>query len=180
MSYEPRPLPEKIQRLCTELDAPNLLVAHLILVHDVAVDLVEGLRQKFPGLEFDQEAVCFGAGSHDFSKIKFPNELTGPGRQHEDDAFLREHGIEPRLARFCRTHSRWDEELELPLEDILVALSDCVWKGQRIDELEKQVIDKIAEQTGVEKWEVYSGFDLLLDEIASRGDERLAFQRANG
>ena len=117
-------------------------------------------------------------GKPDFSKIKFPDELTGPGRQHEDDAFLREHGVEPRLARFCRTHSRWDEEL--PIEDLLVALSDCVWKGQRIDELEKQVINKIAEQTGVEEWEVFSGLDALLEEIASLGDEKLAWQRANG
>ncbi|WP_409994679.1 HD domain-containing protein [Blastopirellula marina] len=179
MSYEPRPLPDEVQRLCTELDAPPRLVAHLILVHDVSVDLVEGLRQKFPDLEFDHEAVCFGAASHDFSKIKFPNELTGPGRQHEDDAFLRENGIEPRLAKFCRTHNRWMDE-ELPIEDLLVALSDAIWKGQRIDELEKQVIDKITEQTGVEQWEVFSELDVLLEEIASLGDERLAWQRANG
>ena len=179
MSFEPRPLPEKIQRLCT--DAPNLLVAHLILVHDVAVDLVEGLRQKFPDLEFDHEAVCFGAASHDLGKVKHPNELTGPGRQHEEDgpALLEEHGVEPRFSRFSGSHGAWSTET-LPIEDLLVALCDCVWKGQRLEELEKLVIEKIAEQTGVESWKIFSELDALLDEIASQGDERLAWQRANG
>lgn len=184
MDYQPRPLPEKIQRLCTELDAPPRLVAHLILVHDVSVDLVAGLGQKFPDLDFDHEAVCFGAASHDIGKAleRNQNELFAPGRQHEVDgpALLEEQGVEPRLARFARTHGAWSEE-ELPLEDLLVALADCIWKGQRLEALEKQVIDKIAEQTGVEEWEVFSEIDGLLDEeIGSQGDERLAWQRTNG
>ncbi|WDI43719.1 hypothetical protein [Bremerella sp. P1] len=180
MSYEPRPLPEEVQRLCTKLDAPPRLVAHLILVHDVSVDLVEGLRQRFPDLDFDQEAVCFGAGSHDLGKAleRNRNELTGPGSKHEEDgpALLEEHGVEPRLARFAGTHGAWSRQ-ELPIEDLLVALCDCIWKGQRLEELEKQVINKITEQTGIEQWEVFSEIDALLEEIGSQGDERLAFQR---
>ena len=182
MSYEPRPLPGEVQRICTDLDnCPLLLISHLKLVHDVAVDLVEGVRQKFPNLDFDHEAVCFGAASHDLGKVLHRNELTGPGRQHEEDgpALLEEHGVEPRLARFARTHGAFSKE-KLPLEDLLVALCDAIWKGQRIDELEKQVIDKIAEQTGVESWEAFSELDSLLEGISSQADERLAFQRANG
>lgn len=181
MSYELRPLPETVQRLCADLSAPNLLVAHLTLVHDVSVDLVVGLRQKFHDLEFDEAAVCFGAGSHDIGKVKHPNELTSPGSQHEEDgpALLEEHGIEHRLARFARTHGRWTIEV-LAIEDLLVALSDAIWKGQRIDELEKQVIDTISRQTSIEKWEVFSELDGLLEKIASQGDERLAWQRSNG
>ncbi|WP_291167875.1 HD domain-containing protein [Gimesia sp.] len=181
MTFAPRPLPVEIQRLCLELDAENKLLFHLILVHDVAVDLCEGLRQKFHDLEFDEAAVCFGAGSHDIGKVKHPNELTGPGRQHEEDgpALLEEHGVEPRLAQFSRTHGRWTKEA-LPIEDLLVALSDAIWKGQRIDELEKQVIDTISRQTCVEEWEVFSELDGLLEKIASQGDERLAWQRSNG
>lgn len=181
MSFNPRPLPEEIQRLCADLSAPNLLLGHLRLVFDVSVNLVEGVRARFPNLDFEHEAVCFGAASHDLGKVKHPNELTGPGRQHEEDgpALLEEHGVDPRLARFARTHGAFSKE-KLSIEDLLVALSDAIWKGQRIDELEKQVIDKITEQTGIESWEVFSELDALLDEIASQGDERLAWQRANG
>jgi len=179
MSFEPRPLPEEVRRLCTELNTLPRLVAHLTLVHDVALDLVEGVQQKFPGLEFDDAAVCFGAASHDIGKAleRNRNELTGPGSKHEEDgpALLEEHGVEPRLARFAGTHGAWSKE-ELPLEDLLVTLCDCIWKGQRLEELEKQVIDKIAEQTGIEQWEVFSELDALLEKIGSHGDERLAWQ----
>ena len=177
MNYSPRPLPIGIQRLCAELDAPCRLIAHLTLVHDVAVDLVYGLRTRFPDFEFAHKAVCFGAASHDIGKVLHQNELTGPGSQHEKDgpALLEQHGVEPRLARFCRTHGRFSEEL-LPIEDLLVALSDAIWKGQRLDVLEQQVVQKIAEQTGVESWEVFSELDDLLGEIASKGEERLAWQ----
>jgi len=181
MTYEPRPLPEEVQRLCAKLDASSRLVAHLTLVHDVALELVAGLRTKFLNLELNSEEILFGSGSHDLGKVKHRNELTGPGSQHEDDgpALLEEHGVEPGLARFAGTHGSWSRE-ELPVEDLLVALSDAIWKGQRIDELEKQVLDTISRQTGVEEWEVFSELDALLEEIASHGDERLAWQRANG
>tara|TARA_R110002095_G_scaffold6094_3_gene12731 strand:- start:123 stop:668 length:546 start_codon:yes stop_codon:yes gene_type:complete len=181
MNYEPRPLPEDVQRLCTKLNCPPLLFSHLTLVFDVSVDLVHKLRQKFPDLEFDHEAVCFGAATHDFGKIQHSNELTGPGCQHEvaGPALLKEHGVEPRLSRFTRTHGSWLQE-ELPLEDLLVALSDCVWKGQRLEELERQVIGRIATQTNSEQWEVFSKLDGLLEEITAQGDERLAWQQKEG
>jgi hypothetical protein len=181
MNYTPRPLPEDAQRLCTDLAVPVRLLAHLTLVHDVAIDLVEGLRRKFPDLIFDGDAVCFGAASHDMGKLKYPNELSGPGHQHEEDGpvLLEEHGVEPSLARFARTHGSWSHE-ELQLEDLLVALCDCVWKGERLGELERQVIFQIATQAGHEEWEVFSELDGLLDKIGSQGGERLAWQRTNG
>lgn len=181
MNYRPRSLPGDVQRLYVELDAPPRLVAHLTLVHDVAVDICDGVRQKFPGLEFDHESVCFGAAIHDIGKVRHRDELTGPGRQHEiaGPALLEEHGIEPRLARFTRTHGSWSQE-ELPLEDLLVALSDCVWKGQRLEELERQVIGRIANQTRSEQWEVFSALDGLLEKIAAQGNERLAWQQKEG
>jgi len=177
MTYEPRPLPLEAQRLCTKLDAPSRLEAHLALVHDVAMDLTEGVRQRFPNLELNGEAVCFGAAIHDIGKTKHPDELHGPGHQHEVDGriLLEEHGVPPHLARFAETHGAWSRE-PLPLEDLLVALADCVWKGQRLDDLESQVIDRIAEQTGSERWEVFGELDSLLEEIGSHGDERLAWQ----
>jgi len=181
MSYEPRPLPRDVQRLCAELYAQARLIRHLTLVHDVALGLVEGVREKFPDLEFDGDAVCFGAASHDLGKVRHPNELTGPGRQHEEDgpALLEEHGVPRHLARFAETHGEWSRR-DVALEDLLVALSDCIWKGERLEELVRQVIDRVAAQTSTEEWKVFSELDTLLEEIGSQGDERLAWQRKEG
>lgn len=171
---EPIPLPADAQQLCDKLKAPARLVAHLRLVHDVAAQIVVGLEEKFPTLEFDGDAVRFGAATHDLGKVLHPNELTEPGKNHEEDGpgLLEAHGITPELARFARTHGAWNGESLL--EDLLVALSDAVWKGQRIDDLEGFVVQRIAEQTGHEKWAVFSALDLLLTEIASEGQARLA------
>ena len=181
MTYTPRSLPEEVQRLCTELNATPRLVAHLRLVHDVACDLVEGLADRFSTFDFDQDAVLFGAASHDLGKTLHPDELTGQGNQHEVDgpALLKQHGVPLPLVRFARTHGAWSRE-ELPLEDLLVSLSDTVWKGQRIEELESQLVDRIAAETGTDKWQVFAALDAILDEIASQGDERLAWQRSQG
>lgn len=178
MSFTPRPLPTAAQELLGKLGASPRLAAHLRLVHDAAIEIVEGLRKRFPKLRFDYEAVLFGAASHDFGKVLHPAELTGPGSRHEDDGpgLLERHGISPELARFARTHGAWSRE-NLPLEDLLVALADTVWKGQRLEALEAQVVGQIAEKTGVEKWQVFDMLDGLLEEIAADGDVRLAWQK---
>lgn len=178
MPYTPRPLPATAQQLCDTLAAPPRLAAHLTLVHDAAVELVEGLRQRFPTLKFDNDAVLFGAATHDLGKVLHPGELTGPGNRHEADGprLLEQHGVSSELARFTQTHGAWSRE-SLPLDDLLVALADCVWKGQRLEALETQVIASIAEKTGVEGWDVFDKLDALLEEIAARGDERLAWQQ---
>lgn len=173
-----RPMPTLAQELCELLDAPPRLVAHLTVVHDAASEIIEGLAERFPGLDVDSEAVLFGAATHDLGKVLHPKELTGPGNRHEEDGprLLEQHGIDPRLARFARTHGAWSQD-ELPLEDLLVALADCVWKGQRLEPLEEKVVGRIAERTGKEPWEVFEKLDSLLEQVASRGDERLAWQR---
>ena len=178
MTFVPRPLPPVAQKLCQNLDAPLRLVAHLTLVHDAAVGIVKGLRQRFPTLSFDEEAVLFGAASHDFGKVLHPAELTGPGSRHEDDGpgLLERHCVSPQLARFARTHGAWSRE-GLPIEDLLVALADTIWKGQRLDTLEAKVVARIAETTGMEQWDVFDKLDGLLNEIATQGDERLAWQQ---
>lgn len=180
-SYEPRPLPVEAQMLCEKLGAPARLVNHLVLVYDVSVDLVAGLRRAFPGLELDGEVICFGAAFHDLGKVLHPSELIGPGNKHEDDgpALLESHGVPPHLARVARTHGRWSQE-ELPLEDLLVCLSDTIWKGQRLEPLEALVVEKIAAAMRNDDWEVFSKLDVLLEEIARMGDERLAWQQRNG
>jgi len=173
---EPLPLPAEAQRLCHELNASARLVAHLRLVHDVACQIVAGVKKQFPAMEFDGDAVCFGAATHDLGKVLHPDELTGPGKLHEEDGprLLEANGVPSNLARFARTHGSWDEESLL--EDLWVSLADAVWKGQRIDDLEELVVQRIAEETGQEAWSVFSASDLLLTEIASGGQARLAWQ----
>lgn len=177
MPFTPRPLPTSIQQLCERLDADSRLVAHLRLVHDVAVEIVDGLRPRFPSLEMDPESVFFGAGSHDLGKVVHPEELSGPGHRHEfaGEQLLMENDVSPDLARFCRTHGAWSQE-SLPLEDLLVALADTIWKGQRLEELEMQIVNQIVKNTDLESWHVFQELDELLTEIASCGIQRLAWQ----
>lgn len=181
MQNTPRQLPPDILRLCVRLEAPPRLISHLRVVHDAAIDLKNGLHDLFPGLEFSSDEITFGAATHDLGKTRHTNELTGPGRQHEIDGptILEGIGVQSQLARFARTHGSWSRE-ELPLEDLLVALADAIWKGQRLESLEKKVVNQIAMMTKLEEWEVFSELDGLLEEIASRGDERLAWQQVNG
>ena len=63
-SFQPRCLPESAERLCTALQAPPRLVAHLTLVHDAAVEIVDGLHERFAKLQFDSEAVMIGSAIH--------------------------------------------------------------------------------------------------------------------
>lgn len=175
--FEPRSLPSVASDLCERLHAPPRLVAHLMLVHEAAVDIVAGLRDRFLKLTFDSDVVLFGAATHDLAKTVHPQEITGSGHEHEEDGpgLLQQHGVPPHLARFARTHAAWRSE-PLPLEDLLVALADTVWKGKRIDDLEVQVTDRIAEQIEGERWEVYAQLDTLLEEVAKQGEQRLAWQ----
>jgi HD domain. len=177
MLFTPRPLPTPILQLCERLNGDSRLVAHLHLVHDVAVEIVAGFRVRFPTLEMEQESVLFGAASHDLGKVVHPEELSGPGHRHElaGEQLLMENDVSPDLSRFCRTHGAWDRE-PLPLEDLLVALADTIWKGQRREELEMQIVNQIVEKTELEPWLVFQNLDELLTVIASCGDERLAWQ----
>jgi hypothetical protein len=174
----PRPLPEEARSLCQNLLAPPRLIAHLRLVHDVAASLIAFLESRFPEVGIDRAAVLFGAATHDLGKVLHPNELTEPGRIHEEDGppLLERRGVPRALARFARTHGSWEREDDLPLEDLLVALADTAWKGKRTPALEARVVTRIAEHVGVEEWRVFTVLDEHLDEVTSRGDERLAWQ----
>ncbi|MFI2759056.1 hypothetical protein ACH5A3_09305 [Streptomyces echinatus] len=59
-----RPLPARAVRLLERVAAPPRPVAHLRAVHDVAAQLVDRVPRHCPGLEFDSEAVLFGAATH--------------------------------------------------------------------------------------------------------------------
>lgn len=172
-----RPLPERAADLVRDLGAPPRLGAHLRAVHDVACQLVDWVRVHHGGVRFDGDAVCFGAATHDIGKIRFPNELSGPGAAHEAAGFelLCGSGVPERLARFARTHASWDGD-GAGFEDLLVSLADKVWKGKRVTELEQLVIEQLAAAADAEHWEVFLALDGELERLAADADRRLEFQ----
>lgn len=102
------------------------------MVHAAAVEIVDQLWLRLPNFRFDLEAALFGSEIHDLGKVLHPDELKGPGRRQEDNgpALLESLGVPLHLSRFARTHGTWDQEL-VEIEDLLVALADEGWKGQR-------------------------------------------------
>jgi len=180
MKLELPPLPPAAQDLCQQLNAPPLLVVHLQLVHEAAGKIVLGLRKAFPGLVFDEPAILFGAATHDLGKTLYPEELGASGDKHQEDspALLISMGVDSRLARFALTHSQWDETMAV--EDFVVALADKVWKGRGLPDLEAVLAKRIAGQTGLPEWQVFSQLDDILGEIAEGADQRLAYQRSFG
>ena len=173
-----RHLPNRVLDLFQRQNPPSRLIRHHELVHDACCMLLEAVQARFPGLPIDHDLVLLGAAIHDAGKLVHRDEISGPGHQHEEDgpAFLVERGFEPVEARFAMTHGRWGEEPNTPLEDLLVALSDEIWKGGRNDRLESRVSQAIADETGLMVWEVYLWLDQVLVEIAEDADGRLAYQ----
>jgi len=180
MTLELPSLPPAAQDLCEQLNAPPRLVVHLQLVHEAAGKIVLGLRKAFPGFVLDEPAILFGAATHDLGKTMHPEELWASGKKHQEDgpALLIANGVDPRLARFALTHSQWNDTMSI--EDFVVALADNVWKGSRLPDPEAVLAKRIAAQTGVPGWQVFSRLDEILGEIAEGADERLAYQRSFG
>jgi hypothetical protein len=173
-----RPLPSQVTTLLQKLAAPPRLVAHLILVHDVAAQLLAALQRHWPDLPIDAPAMLMGAAVHDIGKVQHPDELTGPGQQHEHDgpALLVRWGVEPRLARFAQSHGAWRTQPNLDLEDLLVALADTCWKGGRDQALEQRVAERLTAASGSDPWEVFIKLDDIVERISADADARLAWQ----
>ena len=176
-TLNPRPLPISALELLARLDAPARLVAHLTLTHEVAGGLLEQLLRRWPTLPVDREAVLFGAATHDAGKARCVEELSAPGNRHEreGESLLLSLGVPPEWARFCRTHGAWNEES--PLEDLLAALADTIWKGKRDASLEDAAFSRIATLAQEVRCKVYLALDDILTELAQDADARLAWQR---
>jgi len=56
----------------------------LRLVHDVAWRLADWADARHPALDYERDAMLFGAATHDIGKAAFPAEITGPGSAHEE------------------------------------------------------------------------------------------------
>ena len=177
-----RPLPQDVEELLAKLNAPKRLKMHLLIVHDVAATIADAFQQAWSTLTLDKDLVRFGAATHDIGKVLHQNELYGHGSRHEESGpnLLMEYGYTPDQSRFARTHGSWRTEPGLTVEDLLVALADTCWKGQRDSELETMIATIISHQLGVESWEVFLALDDVLDEVASRGEERLGLQGGEG
>lgn len=171
-------LPEDVVQLLQRIDVPPYLLAHLVVVHDVARRLVVAVGRHWPALSVDAAAVHFGAATHDIGKVRHAEELMAPGERHRAAgvALLEDHGTPPRLARFARTHAAWREEAEVQVEDLLVALADQVWKGGRDDELETALLKRLAASNDSELWEAYMTLDEVLTRLAAEADRRLLWQ----
>ncbi|MGW2686626.1 HD domain-containing protein [Streptomyces sp. NPDC001414] len=174
-----RPLPSEVCELLRLLDVPPRLAAHLRAVHDVAVDLVDWVRDRCPELAVDRDGVLFGAATHDVGKILHPEELTGPGSAHEDAGrdLLLSHGFAPARARFAATHADWDSPA-VTVEDLLVSTADKVWKDKRVAGLEDRLVAALADAGRRAPWEEYLALDDLLTRLGADAAARLAFQAA--
>lgn len=158
------------------IGAPPRLMRHGELVGEAA-DAILAVVSRFAAV--DERIVRLGARLHDAGKTLHPRELDEPGRAHEEDgeALLLRHGVEPRVARMCRTHARWRDEPEVALEDLLVALADSLWKGKRSGELERRVIEAVATSAGKGRWDVFTPLDDAFETIAAGGQDRLERSR---
>jgi len=167
-------LPAEAETLCKIFGAPPKLIAHLILVHDVACQLCEALAEMVPSLEFDEKTVCMGAAIHDLGKVIYPNEITGQGDKHQEvgPELLYDFDIAPHVAQIAATHGQW-RNTDLPIEDLLVALADNIWCGKREPDLESRIADLLPG----DQWKNFLILDQIVTPIADQGEERLAWQR---
>lgn len=174
-----RPLPPEALRIYQQLSISPRLLAHLVLVHDTACKLIECIDDAFPGLDFDHEAVLFGAAVHDIGKTVHPNELIESGKKKHQKAgveILESLGVPDKKARFAFTHSNWNDPQKITLEDLLVALADKCWKGKRISQLESLTAETLSNATGKPAWECYASMDEIIQSLSRNADKRLAWQ----
>jgi hypothetical protein len=175
-----RPLPSKVADLLVQTKAPPRLRVHLCLVHDTACQLTANLRSAWPKLVIDEQAVHLGAAIHDIGKVIHPDELNEPGFEHEDAGrtLLLELGWSASLARFPVTHARKLDAND-PIEDLLVAIADKVWKGKRDEALEQSLLAHIALLSGQAPWQVWLTLDEMLTNVAELSPERLRLQASH-
>ena len=165
--------------LLQRLQAPAALVQHHRLVLEAADGICDALAEA--QVPFDRPFVEAGTALHDAGKILFPQEIHGPGSAHETagEAFLVAHGVDPVLARCCRTHAAWRGP-DVRFEERLVALADTLWKGVRKPELEESVIAEAALRAGADRWALYITLDDAFERVAAPGPDRLARSQVTG
>lgn len=158
--------------LLDSLGAPKHLLMHVSLVGEAADLILNKLEQV--GVKIDFDFVRIGVAIHDAGKIVHTHEMTGPGSDHEPEGqkILLENGVSEKIARCCMSHARW-RNMDCSIEELLVALSDKLWKGNRVESLELEVIDRVANLIGKERWDIFADLDSHFELIAAGGHDRL-------
>lgn len=169
---------QKALELLISLEAPEHLITHVALVGEAAELLIEKCSEL--GLELDFEFIRIGVVVHDVGKIVHTHEMTGPGSEHEPEGMkiLISHGLPEKIARCCMSHARWNE-MNCSLEELLIALSDKLWKGKRVEALELEVIERIAALLVLDRWDLFQELDSHFELIAAEGDKRLRLSVTN-
>jgi HD domain len=155
-----------------ELGAPEHLILHVQLVGEAAELLIAKLQSL--QISVDEPWVRLGVAFHDVGKILHPEELQVKGNRHEaaGEKLLLDRGVDPKLARCCRSHGQW-QTLDCSLEELLVALADKLWKGQRVQPLEELVLNRLVTLSDRDYWELFLEMDSCFETIASGGVDRL-------
>ena len=155
-----------------KLEAPERLFVHVKLVGGALEEII-GFLSRY-NLPIDYNFARLGVVLHDAGKIVHPLEFSESGSKHEAEGnrLLLENGVAPELAQCCISHAQYDGN-ECSIEELLVALSDSLWKGTRAEKLELKIVDKIAALMGKERWDIFLELDDCFESAASTGDIRL-------
>ena len=150
--------------------APPRLVAHLTLVHDVAIRLLRALRHT----PVDGTLGRLGAATHDLGKARVPSELSAPGTTHEalGVTLLLDAGMST-VARFARSHGLAPDDPSLTLEDLLVQAADTLWKGKRDQHLDAAIVRHLGEPA----WQHFLTWDEIAGRLTAHATDRLEWQR---
>jgi putative nucleotidyltransferase with HDIG domain len=164
---------EDAVELLRNIGTTDKLIKHVELVGEAGEQIIKKLEEK--KIKIDKNYVRIGIILHDVGKILHPNELKEKGNKHEEagEKLLLEKGVEPKYARCCRSHAQWNE-MECSLEELLVALSDNLWKGSRKEALENLVINRLAVLLNCDYWDLFIEFDSFFEFVASFGLDRLS------
>jgi len=175
MSLTPSTI-QTARELLVYLGAPERLLRHVELVGEAAELLLAKLA--LIGAPLRTDLIRVGVVLHDVGKVVHPTELAGAGSEHEPagEALLLERGVSPELARICLSHARW-RQMPVSLEELVVALADKLWKGVRDSELEERVINLVASNLAVDRWELFVELDTAFEVIAGDGAQRLERSR---
>lgn len=156
-----------------DLGASPQLMQHVRLVGEAAEILISQFQKL--GISFDLDWIRSGVAFHDVGKILHPSELIEKGNEHEKagEMLLLSQGVDPKIARCCRSHGQW-QKIECEFEELVVALADNLWKGKRNTELENKVITKVAAMYKQDYWNVFVELDDGFEKVAAGGDLRLS------
>jgi hypothetical protein len=167
---------EDAYELLKDLGATPHLIQHVKLVGEVAEILIFQL-DRFK-ISFDRDWIRLGVAFHDTGKILYPAELTEKGDRHEaaGEMLLLANGVDPKIARCCRSHGQW-QQMECSFEELTIALADCLWKGKRGLELEHRVITQVAAKCHRDYWDIFIDLDSGFEQIAADGEIRLSRSR---